>query len=368
MTMTILGLLREDGFELKKTACTDGGEFSGACPFCANGKDRFRVWPSSGRYWCRVCGQSGDTIQYLRDYRKLTYPEACKVIGRTPAERTADAKPQDLGTGPLAWKTVDAIAPPAVWQKRARKILDRAIELFWSQAGAQTRAFLRCEKGLQDAICGKAGLGFIPNDFYEPGAKWGLSTGKEIRIPAGLLIPTFDSDGQVIRLRVRRFTLAGKRYELIAASDGKTPMIIGADGQAAVIIVESELDALLLAQEVGDLCTAVALGTAGGKPDTGLHGLLSAEGTRQILISHDTDAAGARAAWAFFPKTYGKKALRWPCIKGKDPSEAWHNGLHIRQWVIAGLCSTEGRHERFCIQTMDGGLSDGQAMREILSL
>ncbi|MFY9403022.1 MAG: hypothetical protein WAQ07_06445 [Candidatus Omnitrophota bacterium] len=39
------------------------------------------------------------------------------------------------------------------------------------------------------------------------------------------------------------------------------------------------------------------------------------------------------------------------------------NGLDLRAWVIAGLFGTEERFERFAIQTIDGGMTDGEALR-----
>jgi hypothetical protein len=79
----------------------------------------------------------------------------------------------------------------------------------------------------------------------------------------------------------------------------------------------------------------------------------------------DSDEAGAKAAWQFWPETYGPKMKRWPCIKGKDPSEARKNGLNVREWIIAGLFGSEETFERFCIMTVDGGLSDQEAIRFI---
>ncbi|MGQ9689401.1 MAG: CHC2 zinc finger domain-containing protein, partial [Desulfobaccales bacterium] len=83
--MTIFDLLEADGFFSKKVASTGGGEYAGPCPFCRDGKDRFRVWPEQGeggRWWCRQCGKSGDVIQYLRDIRGLSFREACAHVGK----------------------------------------------------------------------------------------------------------------------------------------------------------------------------------------------------------------------------------------------------------------------------------------------
>ncbi|MEA3240904.1 MAG: primase-helicase zinc-binding domain-containing protein, partial [Pseudomonadota bacterium] len=46
----------------------NGGEYSSPCPFCGGNK-RFRTWPQKkdgqGRWWCRECGETGDSIDLL---------------------------------------------------------------------------------------------------------------------------------------------------------------------------------------------------------------------------------------------------------------------------------------------------------------
>jgi hypothetical protein len=47
---------------LKKTSGSyKGGQWSGACPFCNEGRDRFQLWPYDAKpgYWCRICHESG---------------------------------------------------------------------------------------------------------------------------------------------------------------------------------------------------------------------------------------------------------------------------------------------------------------------
>lgn len=78
--MALLELVERDT-PLKRTATTGGGEYTGPCPWCG-GRDRFHVWPEKGNFWCRGCNRKGDTIQYLRDFRGLSFREACKVVGK----------------------------------------------------------------------------------------------------------------------------------------------------------------------------------------------------------------------------------------------------------------------------------------------
>jgi hypothetical protein len=103
------------------------------------------------------------------------------------------------------------------------------------------------------------------------------------------------------------------------------------------------------------------MGTATAKPDAITHAALKQAAV--VLVSLDTDDAGARAAWAFWPETYPPTVKRWPSIGGKDASDARLNGLDLRAWVVAGIFGGEARFERFCIQTIDGGLTDGEALK-----
>lgn len=335
----LFDMIQADGGTLRKMATTGGGEFAGACPFCG-GRDRFRAWPVEGRYWCRGCGKAGDSIQYLRERRGLSFVEACKVLGHDPGPRSSGARP-----APAAWEPREPKAPLSLWQERARGFLDKAVDCLWSRRGESMRAWLHDVKGLSDATIKAAGLGYNPADIYEPRGTWGFDPilkedGTERRqwIPGpGLVIPLVNG-GAVHRLRIRRSDPGdGPRY-VITSGSSAAPMAWG-KGATTIIVVESELDAILLNQAAGDLCGVVAMGSAQRKPDTATHDRLTR--AEAILVSLDSDDAGAKAA-AFWFATYGGKAKRWPTIKGKDASEAWANGLDLRQWITAGL--NEGNH------------------------
>jgi len=361
--MTFLALLNADNFSLSKVASTHGGEYAGACPWCG-GNDRFRVWPEDrgGRYWCRGCGKRGDAIQYLRDYRNLSFAEACKVLGRDPEPRPNGPRPE-----PTAWTPRETSIPSPLWTAKAGAFLIWAQQSLWTDAGSEARAFLH-GKGLNDETIRTAGLGWNPKDYFRSRESWGFPTEKKengslkrLWLPAGIIIPRFLDGYLPVRLRIRR-TEGEPRYYLTPGSD-TGPMILNPD-RAATVIVESEIDGLLLQQEVGDLVSVISMGSAAIKPDRTTDEALKAAVV--ILIALDTDEAGGKASWSFWHETYGKKARRWPCIKGKDPSEARGNGLDLRDWIIAGIFGTEEKFERFCIMTVDGGLADAEAMKGLL--
>jgi hypothetical protein len=151
-------------------------------------------------------------------------------------------------------------------------------------------------------------------------------------------------------------------------------------------IVESELDGLLINQEARDLVGVIALGSVSIKPDEEVREVLNRADL--IMVSLDFDEAGAKSAWQYWLTNY-PNARRWPVPIGKDPSEAFQKGLNIRSWVEVGLTYetssrqakkvTEGiikpfpsewlqrfdeaQLERLAIMTVDGRLSDQEALR-----
>ncbi|WP_237671789.1 hypothetical protein [Syntrophus gentianae] len=195
-------------------------------------------------------------------------------------------------------------------------------------------------RGLAEITIGRATLGWNKTDLYRDRQAWGLK--KELRLdgkqkplwlPAGLVIPYLAS-GHVVRLRIRRdASNIGPRYVIIPGST-LTPMMIW-ENQSVLVIVESELDALLINQEAGDLAGVCALGSVSARPDHIAHEVLN--GADLLLVSLDSDEPGAKESWHFWKDTYGQKAKRWPVPIGKDPTEAHQNGLDIRLWVDAGI-------------------------------
>jgi hypothetical protein len=115
-------------------------------------------------------------------------------------------------------------------------------------------------------------------------------------------------------------------------------MILG-NSREHIVIVESELDAMLIQQEAGDVVTTIALGSAQTRPDAVSHKILS--NAKLILVALDTgttekrEKAGYRE-WLWCQKHF-RQSRRWPTIKGKDPGEAYKNGVSIRDWVMVGI-------------------------------
>src|SRR5437764_6759257 len=89
--MNLLELLTRDT-RLRRMASTRGGEYAGPCPFCG-GRDRFRVQPEQGLWWCRSCSGDRwqDAIAYVQKRDGATFAEACAILG---GERRQASRPR----------------------------------------------------------------------------------------------------------------------------------------------------------------------------------------------------------------------------------------------------------------------------------
>jgi DNA polymerase-1 len=346
--MGLLDLLKEDKINAKYTSSTYGGEYYSPCPGCG-GKDRFKTWPNhpdGENWWCRQCGKGGTAVHYLMHFRNMSYRDACATLGITPSVfRHHIAK--------MSWTPRLPVNPPSEkWQQQALDLLRITQDILWNQTYVKIREWLNGDRGLNDDTIKKAGLGWLPKDLYFERELWALpekfndkGEKKRLWIPAGLVIPCF-GDGLLHRIRVRRLYPSDDMKYYILPGSSITPTIWGDSN--ITLLMESELDAILLNQEAGDLATVIALGSSEIKPNTILHEQLKR--ADKILVSLDVDKAGANSSWKFWLEQF-HQARRWPVIKGKDPTEAYLNGLNLRKWVIAGIrdkrehCSRTSQNE-----------------------
>jgi DNA primase len=335
--MTILDLLSQDGIQLDRISNFHGGEYAGPCPLCG-GRDRFRSWPeedSGGQYWCRGCGKHGDTIQYLRDVRNMSYHDACSFLGTEPEPIDRDRKPISRPQ----WKPREIRTPLDGWVLKCSAFTDYCKSQLWGDSGKDTLEWLKAERGLSEDTIKSFRLGWNPQDAWRERKDWGLpdelkSDGKvkKLWLTAGMVIPYY-TDGALQRARIRRFNPEqGPRYCIVSGS-ATGPMILG-NNHKVYVIVESELDAILLYQEIGDMAGVISLGNAQTRPDK-----LTAElllGADLVLIALDGDDPGAKEAWLWWPQHF-HQSRRLPPIDGKDPGEMWKAGVSLKDWVEVGI-------------------------------
>ncbi len=326
----LLELIQQDGL----TPARKGpDEWSAPCPSCG-GNDRFVVHPAAGRYWCRQCGAKGDVIQYLRDHRNMTFRRAAEHAGRPASSPAGQASPRTAQEARRSTPT----PPPEAWVMQAEKLITAAHQSL--VADPERVEWLRAKRGLTMETAQRFRLGWLPRDLYHDRAVWGLPAelredgkAKKLFIPAGLTIP---APG---RLRIRRSEPGefGRYYMLPGSSN--TPLVIGAEHpveSAGAIVVESELDSMLLHQEITGAVLIIAMGSTSNGPDE----TMVEDLTRRpfVLVALDSDKAGGRASWQKWMSTI-PNATRAPipAAWGTDPTDAFLAGHDLRQWFAMAL-------------------------------
>lgn len=338
--MNILDLAHEIGIQPKKVASTKGGEYKSLCPGCNAGEDRFCIWPNEGnggRYWCRKCGLEGDAIQFCRDFMKLSYHEACKKLNMT-------AKSTFCSKGYYPFKRVDFSpqeSKPASekWRTAARAFVERCEQKLLNTSSALE---MLLKRGLSIETIKTFHLGWNAETIYDSRPAWGLPTelkenGRERTqwLPKGIVIP--ELDGEVpARIKIRRSEwFQGDKLPKYAEVSGgmQRPSIYG-NAIKPVVVVESELDAILIQQFASDFCCCLALGGVGKRPDKQVHEFLAR--APLILLALDYDEAGKKE-YPFWMSLYPN--LRpWPASKGKSPGDSHQLfKVDLRRWVAQGL-------------------------------
>ncbi len=337
---TIFDLLLQDKIQLKRVAATHGGEYASPCPVCG-GKDRFRAWPEEGiggKWWCRGCNKGGDCIQYLRDVRNMSYLEACAFLGYEP-ELSKRSLNWDRPKDRPKWEAKELIAPNSAWIIKGFSFVDWAQKQLWSDGGKNTLEYLKNERGLSERAIEVFHLGWNPKDLWRDRELWGLpqelredGKPKKIWLPAGVVIPLF-VDSILWRIRIRLHKPMEDTTYCFVSGGSSVSMVLQVNPKI-YIIVESELDGILLHQEIETLASVIVLGNAQTRPDKVTTYLLRE--SELILIALDSDSAGAKEAWQWWTQQFSQ-AKRLPPIDGKDPGEMWKNGITLRYWVEAGL-------------------------------
>jgi DNA primase len=341
----------------------DGSEYAGPCPFCKDGDDRFRVWPEHskgrGRFWCRVCGSSGDAIDYLQGIDGLSFPEAVKVLGG------------DIASRPIAHRQIvsrppDRLAPPAEkWQSAARDFVEEARSRLWTVKGTKGLNYLH-ERGLDDETIRAAGLGYNDSLKRQLRSAWGLepsSDGKiHVWLPEGVVIP-WEIGGVIWKVNIRVISAGktnGRSTQRYSSPPGCAVGLYNADAIDAthpVVLVEGELDALTITQFAGDLVVAVATGsTSGARRAKWIARLAPA---LQVLVAFDAEEKGDAAAAYWLDVLPNAKRWRpyW-----KDANAMAQDGADVRGWIAAGLGVTIDETSESEIQRVGWGLGLHEAI------
>jgi len=353
-------ILAEKYTELKKVSSS---EYAGPCPGCG-GTDRFRVFLKSEKYFCRNCDKKGDMIQFCTDFLNMSFKDACVATGNShklkseitsqrflPARQKQKAahRPQDAQDGPDRDR----------WQSQAHGFIEWANKELLKRPELIT--WLETERQLSSCQVEHHRLGFNPKIIFSEPQKWGFKADhSKICLPPGLVIPYFDQSGQVYGINVRQFKTTDaapaaylpdqdpeRRYQRINGTKSK-PLVFGdLDRPWPVVIVESELDALVLWNHFDCMVNVVALLTVAQRPDL--------PGNGPILYALDSDGPGKKQYKAWKDKYQSRVHPATP-INGKDITEMLKAGVPPLPWLAlwlkeAGLLTTKALnpYAHFCL-------------------
>jgi len=325
-----------------------GGEYAGPCPKCG-GTDRFHA--TASWWFCRRChAQRGDAIEYLRWRDGLTFPEACAALGGEKAAARDPRAKTPRRSAPRVAALPTTAAPSAAWQARARAMVAHCEALLW--ADPEALAYLT-GRGLRDDTIKAAHLGWCPGGWKaDDPARWGLDRAKYprgIRPPRGWVIPC-EMGGELWYVKVRRpqADLDAEQARgrdpakyLCLPGSCKRGAIYGLDtarGATDVLLVEGELNALTVRQELAGVAAVVSMGDAGNRPGAAALRVLGR--VPRPWAAYDHDKAGEDGAAALGELWARVRPLAWPWADRGDKydvNDAHRAGEDLAAWAIPQL-------------------------------
>ena len=311
--------------ELKKS----GANFKACCPFHGETTPSFVVSPAKQIYHCFGCGAGGDSIKFVMEYEKLSYPETIEKLAsmynfNLDYENT-DEKKQDTKILEEVNKYYQKLF---VYNENVKEyILKRGIsefsiekfEIGYAPVSIDTINFLKSNHyNLNDAI----ELGVIDNG----------TNGLYSRFIERITFPIYSITAKLVGFGGRTITGHNAKYVNSPQTKlfNKSRLLYGyhlAKEQIykknQIIVCEGYLDVIMLHQ--AGFNTAVAtLGTA----LTAEHLPLLRRGEPKVILAYDGDKAGLTAAFKASVMLSQGEFEGGVIIfeNGMDPADMVHNG------------------------------------------
>jgi DNA primase len=283
----------------------------GICPFHPEKTPSFSVSPSKGVFYCFGCGEGGDAIAFLRKVENLSFPEAVERLapdaGVTLRYEAESAGERRAASRREALHKANAEAA----QLYHRTLMD-------SPEAAEARTYLQ-SRGIDREVAERFGVGYAPGSSNFLLRSLAKTISPELLLEGGLAVrdaaggvrdrfrdritfPINDLSGRAIGFGARlikdvegqpkylntRETPVYDKGNVLYNLDRAKPML-ARTGDAYV--VEGYTDVIALYQagiETGVATCGTALGES--------HFRLMARFARRVILSFDSDEAGARAA------------------------------------------------------------------------
>ena len=322
--MTCVDVVGED-VELRRVSSR---EWAGPCLRCG-GRDRLHV--QEDRWFCRSCSPTWrDAVGYLGEIRGMPWRDAYAYLGLERQERDWI---------PVLRRPAPPRVPSAEWRLAAQEVCLRAAAAIWTPVGQEALNYLR-GRGLRDETIRTWGLGYLGRGWHSGLRCAGAAVlipwwaGAELwQVKLRFLDPIITRDGDELRYLPLTWGRDDTRRDTAPAGQ---PHLFGADGLAGrdvAILVEGEGDAILLAQEVGNLVGVATLGSCSAPVSH--HAAAALLAVARIILAYDTDTPGQDGAAA--------RRRQFPCFEateipirppaGKDIGDFYQAGGDLREWV-----------------------------------
>lgn len=325
--------------QLKK----QGAALTGLCPFHTERTPSFTVNPAKGFYKCFGCGAGGDSIKFLMEHEKLSYPDAVRWIANRyniALEETTEERSKEQ---------LDA-------EDLLLKVNETALQLWRSKLDDAHVQWLIAERKLYRETIAEWRLGYAPSEwrsltpqlieagYYEPANELGLIKTKDDKhydqFRDRVMIPIHNPRGQLVAFGGRYLGDEPQSPKYLNSSDSplyhKEQVLFGLYEAATAIrklknayLVEGYFDVISLHQK--NILNAVA---PCGTSLTDAQAKLLRRYTPRVTLFYDGDKAGQKATVRSLEVLLRNKfevdLLQLP--DGEDPdSFSWH----IEQYSIA---------------------------------
>lgn len=314
--------------ELKK----NGANYKCVCPFHNDTSPSLVVSPSKQIYHCFACGAGGDSIKFVMEYEKLTYPETIEKLA-------------NMVNFALSYTTNDGV------KKEDRKLME-TLNLFYVKQLDKTpfaKEYL-LKRGISDASIEKFEIGYAPaslatldflssrgyamSESMEYGvAGIGESNQPYARFIERVTFPIYSPSNRLVGFGGRTLSNHPAKYVNSPQTKhfNKSQLLYGYQlakesifKRKTIIITEGYLDVIMLHQ-AGFTHTVATLGTA----LTNEHLPLITRGDPEVIVAYDGDDAGINAALkaSLLLSSHGIKGGVVLFGNGMDPADMVQNNL-----------------------------------------
>ena len=289
-----------------------GANYLGLCPFHNERTPSFTVSPSKEIFKCFGCGKSGNSISFIMEHEKLSYVEALRWLANK-----YNIEVEETESSPEQKQHQQTAESLFIINQFAQQFY---ADVLWNtEAGQEIGLTYLRERGFQDDIIKKFGLGYAPdsrNAFSQKALAQQYNA--ELLQKAGLLInrneqlvdnyrdriifPVHNNSGKVIGFGARLIRTNDKAPKYINTPENelyiKSKILYGTyfarhaiDRADECLLVEGYTDVLSLHQAGVENVVA-----SGGTSLTQDQLRLIKKYTKNLTIVYDGDAAGIKAA------------------------------------------------------------------------